>query len=158
MELLDAFSIFDPRTLPPDHKELAGHGQERLEILVATFGGDSIGGEECTSEWECLKRLIHNNCSSLTQWQMLRLLYMDQSLQDKFPQLTKLSTIAALIHVGRVECECSFSAMNRMKTELRNRLKTSTLDCLMRISIEGLQLSEFNYERAADIWGAMRNR
>ena len=56
---------------------------------------------------------------------MLRLLCTDQSLQD---MLTKLSTIAALIPVSTAECE---RAMNRIKTELRNRLKTSTLDCLM---------------------------
>ena len=39
--------------------------------------------------------------------------------------------------------------MNRVKTALRNRLKTSTLDQLMRISIEGLPLKQFNFERAA---------
>ena len=48
--------------------------------------------------------------------------------------------------------------MNRIKTDLRNRLKTVTLDNLMRISIEGPPLSDFNFEKAADIWGGMRNR
>ena len=62
--LLDAFSIFDPHTLPSDDEDLAGHGQERLEVLVETFGGESIDGDECTSEWECLKRLIHNKYSA----------------------------------------------------------------------------------------------
>ena len=28
----------------------------------------------------------------------------------------------------------------------------------MRISIEGPQIGDFNFERAADIWGGMRNR
>ena len=94
----------------------------------------------------------------MTMRQMFRLLCTDQSLRDMFPQLTKLSTIAALIPVSTAECERAFSSMNRIKTELRNCLKTSTLDCLMRISIEGPPLSVFNFERAADIWGGMRNR
>ena len=69
--IIDAFSIFDPHTLPCDDEELAGHGQERLEVLVETTGEESIDGDESTSEWECLKRLIHNNYSPLTQRQML---------------------------------------------------------------------------------------
>ncbi len=54
-----------------------------------------------------------------------------------FLNLTKLSTIAALIPVSTAECERAFSAMNRIKVDLRNRLKTTTLNSLMRISIEG---------------------
>ena len=75
-----------------------------------------------------------------------------------FPQLTKLATIGGLIPVGTAECERAFSSMNRIKTELRNRLKTKTLEYLMRNSIEGPSLADFNFERAADIWGGMRNR
>jgi len=73
-------------------------------------------------------------------------------------QLTMLAIIGALVPVSTAECERAFSSMNRIKTEIRNRLKTSTLDCLMRISIKGLPLAEFNFERAADIWAGMRNR
>ena len=142
VELLDAFSIFDSRTLPFDEKDVATHGQERLEVLLDTFVEDSVDRDQCTSEWECLKRLIHNY-SSLTLRQMLRLLCTDQSLQDMFPQLSKLSTLADSVPVSTAECERAFSAMNRIKTELRNRLKTSTLDCLMRISIEGPPSSGF---------------
>ena len=80
--------------------------------------------EECSSEWECLKRLTKNNYASMTMQQLCRRLCTDLSLRDTFPQLT-------------TGCEHAFSSMNRIKTELRNRLKTSKLDCLMRISIEG---------------------
>ena len=135
------------------------HGLERLEVLMTTFGASiwDIDGEECTSEWECLRRLIHQD-SSLTLRQLLRLLCTDRSLRDMFLQLTKLSTIAALVPVSIAECERAFSTMKRIKTELRNRLKTSTLDCLMQVNIEGSPSSDFNFERAADIWGGMRNR
>ena len=74
-----------------------------------------------------------------------------------FPELAKLASIGALISVSTAECERAFSAMNHIKTDLRN-LKTSTLDCLMRISTEGPCIAQFNFERAADIWGGMHNR
>ena len=52
-----------------------------------------------------------------------------------YPQLAKLASIAALVPVSTAECERSFSTMNRVKTALRNRMKTSTFDSLMRIKV-----------------------
>lgn len=161
VQLLEAFSIFDPQALSSDEEELSGYGQDKLETLIGIYGegpNPDVNFEECKSEWDCLKKLIHNKYSTMTMRQMLRLLCTNQSLHDLFPQVTKLSTIASLIPVSTAECERAFSAMNRIKTELRNRLKTSTLRFLIRISIEGPPLSDFNFERAADIWGGMCNR
>ena len=95
--MLSAF--FDPRTLPSEEKDLAAHGLESLEVLTTSYGNSSwgINHEECTSEWECLNKLIYNKYSSLTRRQMLRLLCPEELLRDMFPQLTKLSTIAALV-------------------------------------------------------------
>ena len=89
---------------------------------------------------------------------MVKLLVTDVTLRTMFPQLTKLASIAAILPVSTAECERAFSAMKRIKTKLRNQMKTSTLDCLMRISIEGPEIGDFNFEKAADFWGRMRNR
>ena len=48
--------------------------------------------------------------------------------------------------------------MNCIKIELRNWLKTTMLDCLMRFDFEDPSSSNFNFERAADIKGGMRNK
>ena len=82
----------------------------------------------------------------------------DSNLKDMYPQLTKLATIAAILPVSTASCECGFLAMKRIKTELRNRMKTSTLDQLMQINIEGLTMDSFDFEKAADLWGTMRSR
>ena len=103
-----------------------------------------INGEEFRSEWEGFKRLMDVTYSHFSMRQMLRHLCTNSSLMDMFPNLSKLATIAALVPVSTAECERSFSAMNRIKTELRNRLKTTTLSCLMRISIEGPSVSDFD--------------
>ena len=114
-----------------------------------------IDRDQCKSEWESFKRLMKNNYASKSMRQIFKMLCTNQSLRDMFPQLSKLANVGALIPVSTAECERAFSSMNRIKTDLRNRLKTSTLDCLMRISIEGPQIGDFNFERAADIWGGM---
>ena len=48
--------------------------------------------------------------------------------------------------------------MKRVKTDLRNRMNTSTLDALMRIRIEGPFLSEFDFYMALNSWAKLRNR
>ena len=55
VELLDAFSIFDPQSLPSTEEHLAVYGQERLEVLISHFGEGVelvINGEGFRSEWE----------------------------------------------------------------------------------------------------------
>ena len=156
---LDSFCIFDPQKLPTTSDELGVYGQERIECLQNAYGegaNPDADSAECISEWEGLKRLFVNNFSHMTMRQMTKLLCTDTTLQDMFPNLAKLASIGALIPVSTAECERSFSTMNQIKTVLRNRMKTSTLDSLMRISIRP-PLSQFNFERAADIWGSLHN-
>ena len=162
---LDAFSIFDPQKLlsvsPSDEDEFAVYDEERLGYLKDAYGdgeNPDIDSVECTSEWEGLKRLFANNFSNHSMRQMTNLLCTDSSLQDMYPNFSKLASIAALVPVSTAKCECSFSTMNRVKTKLRNRMKMSTLDSLIRISMEGPPLPQFNFERAADIWATQRNR
>lgn len=137
------------------------YGIDKLEHIVTTYGNGpnaDVDGGECESEWDCFKTLMRTSYSQTTMRQMVSLLFTDPSLKDMFPQLSKVASISALIPVSTAECERAFSAMNRIKTDLRNRLSTSTLDHLMRISIEGPSVQEFDFERAANVRGRMRNR
>ena len=72
-----------------------------------------------------------------------------------FPNFAALASIALVIPVSTAEC---FSCMKRIKTALRNRMETETLDQLMPIASEGPKPEDFNFDRAADLWGAIRQR
>ena len=84
-------------------------------------------------------------------------LAFNNTLKDLFPQLSKLASIALF---STAECERCFSSMNRIKTDLRNRLNTSTLHVCqrMRIVLEGGELENFDFVKAAEIWSEMRHR
>ena len=88
-----------------------------------------INGEEFRSKWEGFKRLMVVTYSHFSMRHVLGHLCTNSSLMDMFPNISKLATIAALVPINTAESERSFSAMNRIKTELRNRLKTTTLSC-----------------------------
>ena len=74
------------------------------------------------------------------------------------PQLARLASLGLMIPFSTADCERAFSTMKQVKTKLRNRLKTTTLDCLLRISIEGPELKDFDFELAVDKWSTIRNR
>ena len=73
-----------------------------------------------------------------------------------FPNFAALASIALVISVSTAECECCFSCMKRIKTTLRNRMETETLDQLMRIASEECKPEDFNFNSAADLWGSIR--
>jgi hypothetical protein len=65
VELLGAFSIFDPQKLPSDEEQLTLYGQDEVELLSTTYaeGPDHVvDAEQLTSEWEGFKRLIKQLC------------------------------------------------------------------------------------------------
>ena len=55
--------------------------------------------------------------------------------------------------MATADCERAFSTVNRVKTSLRNRLKTETLDSLLRISIDSPSIDE-----ARAFWSKQKNR
>lgn len=58
-------------------------------------------------------------------------------IQAMFPNLTKLAAIGLVLPVSTVDCERGFSALSRIKTDLRNRLSSRILNDLMTITVEG---------------------
>ena len=75
-----------------------------------------------------------------------------------FYSLCKLATFGLLLPMSIVDCECGFSALARIKTDIRNRLSSKILNNLITITIEGLLPEDFPYDKACDIWAAWRNR
>ena len=90
--------------------------------------------------------------------QLMKHVVKKPELGSMFPNLFKLATIGLLLPICTVDCERGFSALNRVKTDLRNRLSNKIFNHLLMISIEGPPPSDFPYDAACDMWAAMRNR
>ncbi|XP_035854098.1 zinc finger protein 862-like [Sander lucioperca] len=69
-----------------------------------------------------------------------------------YPSLSKLAAITLTVPISSVNCERDFSTMNRVKTDLRNRLQGDHLAACMLLSINGPSLSEFPYNRALELF------
>ena len=75
-----------------------------------------------------------------------------------YPLLAELASCALSLPVSNAECERGFSALKRTKTTLRNRLTTKSLDALLHITLNGPGRHNFDFERAIDKWGKLKNR
>lgn len=78
-----------------------------------------------------------------------------EAIIELFPNMNKLFVHALVLPVSTVDCERCFK---RVKTTLRNRMSTTTLDSLLRIRIEGPESADFNFAEAAKKWASIRNR
>ncbi len=67
-----------------------------------------------------------------------------------FTETFKLIDIILAFPIGTATAERSFSQMKLIKTRLRSRISDSNLPRLMRIAIEGPQLSEVNFNEVLD--------
>ena len=166
MELLSAFGIFDPSqpssATEVDKEKAAAESQKNLEILASHYGtGDDapVNAEELRKEWESFSVMLVDHYSKAKTREVLRDLASDKLRPVYvYPQLAHLACISLTIPFSTADCERAFSTMKRVKTPLRNRLKTTTLDWLLRISIEGPDLNDFDFELAVNKWCAIRNR
>ena len=82
----------------------------------------------------------------------------DAQLKDMFPNVAKLAAIGLITPMSTADCERGFSALGRIKTNLRNRLSCKVLNALMTISIEGPDCDDFPFERTCTIWSGWMNR
>ncbi|GBC17867.2 zinc finger protein 862-like [Rhizophagus irregularis DAOM 181602=DAOM 197198] len=140
--LFTSMKILNPQEWPKNSQDLLFFGDDELENLLE-------------QEWAGFKLVVSNNLSSKDIDIILPLLIQDYN--DTFPNIIKLIQLVYCIPFSSVECECGFSRQNQIKTKSRNSLTTDTLDRLMCISLEGLESSKFNYNRAYTIWSNQRD-
>lgn len=157
--IISALSIFNSESIPPtSSEEFSKYGEEQLDVLKRHFKEDVIDHGSLDQEWVYFKQLLLDNCRGLTTREVIEMIIKDSSLRTILPQFCKVANIAKTVPVSTADCERGFSAVKRIKTVLRNRLKTETLDCLLRISVEGPQLKDFDFDSAATFWASRRNR
>ena len=67
-----------------------------------------------------------------------------ETMAVAYPLISDILAQIAVLPASSAEVERVFSAMKRIKTPVRNRLKTGTLDHLLRILIEGPEVRDWD--------------
>ena len=77
-----------------------------------------VNGEELKEEWGCFKQLMFYNFKDSSIQGMAKKLLLSSEMQEQFPQMLRLLTIALTIPVSSVDCERGFSKQNLIKTKI----------------------------------------
>ena len=113
------------------------------------------------AEWRIFKRVLVKEKKTMME---KKIMSKPPSLQDVktvelsgayrgiFPEIFKLLDILLALPVATATVECSFSQMKIVKTHLRNRLSDINLARLMRIVIEGPELTSVNFNEILDVF------
>ena len=80
---------------------------------------------------------------------------MRMQYQERYPWFLRLVLIILLVPIGSAECERMFSLMNRLKTDLRSRMKNGRLNDLMTVNrLAPSTLSDEELDELIDFWEA----
>ena len=72
---------------------------------------------------------------------------METSYASIFPETFKMMNIFLVLPISTASVELSFSDLKMIKTRLHSRLSDCSVAQLMRVSIEGLKLMQWNLRK-----------
>lgn len=182
VKLLVAMSVFNPAKLPTQEC-LSSYGLQEMESLANFYGREAtvvyqgasytspplLDREELIAEWKVFRRAFYKEKELMVQargtstppptmQEVLQSMQATEVYQGIFPQTFNLVNILQAMPVGTATVERSFSQMKMVKTRLRNRLNDSNLSQLLRIAVEGPNLSNVPFEEILEVFKESNRR
>ncbi|CAF4170764.1 unnamed protein product [Rotaria sp. Silwood2] len=136
LKFLNCFRIFDVSEVTNEQE----YGIQEINIIRQQYPNDF--NDDLLAEWKVFRKYLfvqkqQQKSTILTQRQQCINLVKNGMTREMYPQLSLAAEIFLCAPISTATTERDFSTMNRILTDLRNRLTTEHLEQLMRISIEG---------------------
>ena len=154
-------------------EERSTWGNDKLEVLIKQYGEEKESKPTDDQPVVTAKPLIQPDATRL-EWSLLKDLVVQegyprdkmdtlyhliaQNYKPQFPNMLTLAALAVTAPIHTADCERGFSAQNSVKTSLRNRLGSKTVDNLLMIKIEGGEMKDFDFSSALLRWRKERER
>ena len=179
--VISSFDLFDPKKMPrkqidqSDHSEsthtdaeeqsydtFMTYGNNHITNLAQQYSHDSdcVCGtsEEWLEEWGCFRQYMHDNYLNLKHRDVIKELCSNKTISSIFPNMSTFAQVCRVVPIHTADVERTFSQLKLIKTRIRNRLAESTLDCLLRIAIEGPSPEDYPFSEAVELWARKKNR
>ena len=132
--ILEAFSALDPALGMLGEPETSTEYLSQLMDHYNMDGTMGIDWSACEREYSEITSFVKQHtllkkCATLQE--LSESVLSRESIVELFPNMNKLFVHALVLPVSTVDCERCFSLMKRVKTTLRNRMSTTTLDALL---------------------------
>ncbi|EFJ10275.1 hypothetical protein SELMODRAFT_427395 [Selaginella moellendorffii] len=130
--ILSKFHFLAPINLPSSVRELKAFGM--------------INEAELAEEYSLWKIIASEEWKGKTFVDVWGMIYAHSIWTKKYPNLLKLAMVGMVQCCNIASCERGFSRINLVKNKFRNQMGTEMVDELVRISIEGPPIAEFDFE------------
>ena len=114
--------------------------------------------EKVELKWATFKHVLVGRFADCSPDGVMTCVLSNDSLGSICPMLSQLTAIVLALPVTTAVCERGFSTMNRIKTDSRNHINTTTLERLIRLSSEGPSIKNFCFSKAVDDWAKRSSR
>ncbi|KAJ8386336.1 hypothetical protein AAFF_G00174330 [Aldrovandia affinis] len=149
--------IFNHDSWPEDKEQLLDHGAEELAFLLEHFSTilrrNGANVDLAKEEFEALKMLISTTFmdkkSYLSLWELMM---RKEPYCSDYKNILHLVHIMMVLPVSSAVCERGFSSQKRIKSDIRASLNIDTVEDLIRISIEGPSLEDFDARESVKTW------
>ncbi|XP_051533754.1 zinc finger protein 862-like [Myxocyprinus asiaticus] len=103
-------------------------------------------------EWQGLKILVSHNFKDKSYSGLWETMLTKDPYRHDYKNILELVQLMLVLPISAAQCERGFSAQNQIKNSTRSCLGVSTTEDLMRISLEGPSVEEFDPTPAVDRW------
>ncbi|XP_059930487.1 zinc finger protein 862-like [Gadus macrocephalus] len=153
---VQAFKVFNHDTWPDDLGSLLTFGDGDVADLVRHFreplersGCDLAAVQD---EWQGLKILVSQSFKDKSYSGLWETMLTKEPYREDYKNILELVQLMLALPISAAQCERGFSAQNRIKSSKRSSLAVSTTEDLMRITLEGPSLEDYDPSPAVDRW------
>lgn len=151
-----AMMIFDVPSWPKELKLVSQFGRGEFQYLLVSFSEVLKNGgcdtSQVSAEWYRIQLTVHHNYKEMPFYELSKQMYTKQENKRQFANILHLIEIMLAIPISTAGVECSFSTMNRVKTDKCSCLNEEILDDLMCISIDGPAVETFDPKASMVLW------
>ncbi|XP_059896385.1 zinc finger protein 862-like [Gadus macrocephalus] len=142
------FNIFNHDSWPENQEDLVDHGADDLAFLLDHFSTvlrrNGVNTDLAKEEFVGLKLLIARMFKDKTYLSLWELMLTREPYCSQYKNILHLVHIMLVLPVSAAVCERGFSAQKRIKSDTRASLHSDTVEDLIRISVEGPSLEDFD--------------
>uniref|UniRef100_A0A8C6SCA7 HAT C-terminal dimerisation domain-containing protein n=1 Tax=Neogobius melanostomus TaxID=47308 RepID=A0A8C6SCA7_9GOBI len=150
------FKVFNHHAWPEEMGELIDYGTAEVNYLLEFFhvvlernGCDPTLAKE---EFKALKTLVLLSFKDKSYCGLWQVLLTNEPYCSDFENILHLVRIMLVLPVSSAQCERGFSAQRRIKSDVRSSLHPTTVEDLIRISVEGPSVEAYDASAAIKKW------
>ena len=154
--------VFNHDAWPTAQSELIDFGQEAI-MRLSTWFQPALEDKGCIiaailPQWTSLKVLVSTQFKRKGYLDLWATLLTKVPYRDDHKDVLHLVEILMVLPISAAQCERAISTQNRIKNDSRSSLGGENLKHLMRISLEGPTLADFDPVSAVKAWFSSSKR